>query len=173
MANDLDKEYRTLMRSLHFDTGSMDYGILKRYTDAFSGLAGIQDTAVTIYDNYRSDHVFVSDCHRRLFGDGELEIHPDDLSYVMKNAIATARHVFHENRNISHIKSVREYRIRIGDSFRRVTESMRVLETDSLGNAWLVLSLLEISPNQQPPFTVNSQIVNTITGEVFSPLTGF
>ena len=50
---------------------------------------------------------------------------------------------------------------------------MRVLETDSLGNAWLVLSLLEISPNQQPPFTVNSQIVNTITGEVFSPLTGF
>ncbi len=90
MATDLDKEYRTLMRSLHFDTGSMDYDILKRYTDAFSGLAGIQDTAVTIYDNYRSDHVFVSDCHRRLFGDGELEIHPDDLSDVMKNAIATA-----------------------------------------------------------------------------------
>ena len=92
------------MRSLHFDTGSMDYDILKRYTDAFSGLAGIQDTAVTIYDNYRSDHVFVSDCHRRLFGDGELEIHPDDLSDVMKNAIATARHVFHENRNISLVK---------------------------------------------------------------------
>lgn len=36
-----------------------------------------------------------------------------------------------------------------------------------------MISLLEISPNQSPPFSVNAQIVNTLSGEVFSPLTKF
>lgn len=71
------------------------------------------------------------------------------------------------------MKTIREYRAKVGERFRRVTESLQVLETDGKGNIWLVLCVLEISPNQSPPFAVNSQIVNTATGEVFSPLTRY
>ena len=94
----------------------------------------------------------------------------NDLDDVLKNAIASLKHVFQGNKNFAHMKTIREYRVRMGDKFRRVTESFRVLETDRIGNIWLTLCVLEISPNQLPPFTVNYQIVNTVTGEVFSPL---
>lgn len=162
-----------MMLSQKIDRKYLDYDLLKRHIETFSRSGELQNAAVTIYDNYQFRHVYVSDYHRRLIGDGDLEIHPDDLSDVMKNAIATVKHVFQGNRNATHIKTVREYRAKIRDKFRKVTESIRVLETDSLGNIWLVLCVLEISPNQLPPFSVNSQIVNTLTGEVFSPLTKF
>ena len=171
--NALNKEYRKLMFSQRFDPESLDYNLLKRHIETFSRAGELQNAAFTIYDSYRFEHAYVSDYHRRLIGDGEMEVHPDDLPDVMKNAIATVKHVFQKNKNAAHLKSVREYRAKIGDQFRRVTESMRVLETDSFGNIWLVLCILEISPNQLPPFSVNSQIVNTLTGEVFSPLTKF
>ena len=87
--------------------------------------------------------------------------------------IASLKHVFQGNKNFAHVKTIREYRAKVGDRFRRVTETLQVLETDSRGNIWLALCILEISPNQLPPFTVNSQIVNTATGEVFSPLTRY
>ena len=128
---------------------------------------------MTIYDNCRMEHAYVSEYHRRLFGDGEMEVHPDDLADVLKNVIASLKHVFQGNKNFAHVKTIREYRAKVGDRFRRVTETLQVLETDSRGNIWLALCILEISPNQLPPFTVNSQIVNTATGEVFSPLTRY
>lgn len=171
--NTLNEEYRRMMLSQKFDRKYLDYDLVKQHIEIFSKADGLQNAAITIYDNYQFRHVYVSDYHRRLIGDGDLEIHPDDLSAVMKNAIATVKHIFQGNRNATHIKTVREYRAKIRDRFRKVTESIRVLETDCLGNIWLVLCILEISPNQLPPFSVNSQIVNTLTGEVFSPLTEF
>ena len=147
--------------------------IVQQHIEALQASAVLCNLAITLYDNHRREHVYVSDYQRRLFSgtDGEMEVHPGDLPDVMKNAIATMRHVFNGNKNIKHIKVVREYRAKLGDKFRRVTESVQVLETDQWGNAWLVLCILEISPNQAPPFIVNSHIVNTETGEVFSPLT--
>ena len=71
------------------------------------------------------------------------------------------------------MKTIREYRAKVGDRFRRVTETLSVLEPDHAGNIWLALCILEISPNQSPPFTVNAQIVNSATGEVFAPLTRY
>ncbi len=169
----MEKEYRQLMLTQQFDPGTLDYSLLERHILRLSEIRELQDIAVSIYDNNRLEHVYLSDYHRMLFGENELEIHPDDFDDVMKNAIATVNHVFQGNRNIMHIKAIREYRVKIGLKYRRVTESMRVLETDSAGNIWLVISLLEISPNQSPPFSVNARIVNTLSGESFAPLTKF
>lgn len=171
MIRELEKEYEKLLLSRRLDGRSVDYTLLQRHIETFSGSNELRNSAVTIYDSYRMEHAYVSEYHRRLFGDGEMEVHPDDLADVLKNAIASLRHVFQGNRNFAHMKAIREYRARVGDRFRRVTESLQVLETDAAGGVWLTLCILEISPNQQPPFTVNSQIINTATGEVFSPLT--
>lgn len=173
MIKDLNKEYRRLLLSQQIDGQSLDYNLLRRHIETYSRLSELQSFAVTIYDNYRMEHAYVSEYHKHLFGGGEIEAHPDDLGDVLKNAIASIKHVFQGNRNCIHMKVIREYRTKVGDRFRRVTESLQVLETDPKGNIWLALCILEISPNQLPPYPVNSQIINTATGEVFSPLTKF
>ena len=173
MIKDLDKEYKRLLFSQRLDEKSLDYDLLRRHIETYSRSNELRSSAVTIHDNCRMEHAYVSEYHRRLFGDGEMEVHPDDLADVLKNVIASLKHVFQGNKNFAHVKTIREYRAKVGDRFRRVTETLQVLETDSRGNIWLALCILEISPNQLPPFTVNSQIVNTATGEVFSPLTRY
>ena len=119
------------------------------------------------------ENAYVSEYHRRLFGGGDMEVHPDDLADVLKNAIATIKHLFQGNKNMTNLKIIREYRAKIGDRYRRVTETVQVLETDRRGNIWLALCVMEVSANQSPPFTVNSQVINMATGEVFSPLTQY
>ena len=170
MVKDIEKEYKQLMYSQRPEGRFLDYNRLQQHIDMLSRSNELQCVAVTIYDNCRNEHVYVSEYHKRLFGSGEVEVHPDDLDDVLKNAIASLKHVFQGNKNFAHMKTIRENRVRMGDKFRRVTDSFRVLETDRIGNIWLTLCVLEISPNQLPPFTVNYQIVNTVTGEVFSPL---
>lgn len=173
MIKDLEKEYKRLILSQRFDERYLDYDLLQRHIDTYSRLSEVQGSAVTIYDNFRMEHAYVSEYHQHLFGDGEMEVHPDDLADVLKNAIASLKHVFQGNKNFSHIKVIREYRAKVGERFRRVCETLQILETDSRGNIWLALCMLEIAPNQMPPFAVNSQIINTATGEVFSPLTRY
>ena len=69
------------------------------------------------------------------------------MNDVLKNMVVTLRHVFHGNENFASMKRVREYRAKIRSKFRRVTETLQVLETDSAGNGWLVMCVMEISPN--------------------------
>lgn len=171
MNKDPEKEYRRLILSQRFDHKSLDYSLLQKHVAAISELSDRLGLAVTIFDNCKMEHVYVSDYHKRLFGTDEMRVHPDDMADVLMNATMALKHVFQGNRNYGHIKVIREYRAKVDDRFMRVTESLQVLETDALGNIWLVLCALEISPNQLPPFSVNSQIINTATGEVFSPLT--
>lgn len=166
-------EYKKLVNMQQLDGKDLDYAILHKHIETLQQSKVANSLAITIYDNYRKEHVYASDYHRHLVTNGELEVHPDDLPDVMKNVIASLRHVFQGNRNVNNIKVVREYRAKVGDAYRRVTESVQVLETDKWGNCWLALCILEISPNQVPPFTVNSHIVNTATGEVFSLLTQY
>ena len=166
MIKELTQEYKRLMLSQQIDPKSLDYNLLRKHIKVFSQSDGQPSLAISIYDNYRMEHAYESEYHKHLFGNGEIEVHPDDMEDVLKSAIATLKHVFQGNKNRTHIKMIREYRAKIGDRFRRVTESFQILETDDKGNIWLALCFLEISPNQQPPFAVNTQIINTATGEV-------
>lgn len=170
---DLYKEYKALALSWRIDEQSIDDALIQKHISLLRQTEAICNIAITVYDNFLREHIYASNYHNSIFPNGEVEVHPEDLPDVMKNVIATLRHVFNGNKNIKHIKVVREYRALVGDKYRRVTESIQVLETDRWGNAWLVLCIMEVSPNQAPPFTVNSHIVNTDTGEVFSPLTQY
>ena len=127
MVKDIEKEYKQLMYSQRPEGRFLDYNRLQQHIDMFSRSNELQCVAVTIYDNCRNEHVYVSEYHKRLFGSGEVEVHPDDLDDVLKNAIASLKHVFQGNKNFAHMKTIREYRVRMGDKFRRVTESFRVL----------------------------------------------
>ena len=99
-----------------------------------------------------------------------MRIHPDDYATVMKHGVAGMKHVFmrKDNLNVRQYKLIREYRALVHGSYRRITEEMQVLETDRRGNVWLVLSIVNLSPNQSMPFKAASQLIDTRTGDAFS-----
>lgn len=174
--NDLDVVYSELMNSLEFDEHLLDYNILESHIKTIAELSKISNNSITIYDNFKQKHVYVSANHRELFGCNEyddIQIHSEDLEAVMRNGIACMRHFFVGNKNAANHKLIREYRISIKGVFRRVTEQIQLLETDCNGNIWLTISMMDISPNQSPPFRVDSKLINFKTGDFISPIDTF
>ena len=99
-----------------------------------------------------------------------MRIHPDDMDAVVKNAISVLRHIFSQQVHIANSKLIRQYRVRINGIYKRITEEMQIVEADPSGNPWLSLSIVNISPDQEEPFIVRSQLIDTKTGDTFTPL---
>ena len=174
----LQKQYAELVASQQFREEDLDPAVVERHVAALSASDLLAGSALSVFDLHRGEHVYESDFHRALFSDPQDEyvgvrIHPDDLLQVAKNGVAGMRHVFlrkHPNTSAKHFKLIREYRARVHGRYKRITEEFQILETDPAGNVWLVLSIVNLSPNQQPPYKVTSQLIDTRTGDAFSPL---
>lgn len=174
--NDLENAYNEVLDSLDFDESVLDYSVLSEYIKLISEFSQLLNNSITIYDNFKRSHVFISSNHKELFGCNEyddIQIHPEDFEAVMRNGIACMRHFFVGNKNAANHKLIREYRINIKGVYRRVTEQIQLLEADCKGNIWLVLSIMDISPNQSPPFRVDSKLINFKTGDFISPVDTF
>lgn len=177
----IQQQYMELLSAQHFCMEELDYGRLERHVGLLSSSPLFAGSALSIFDLCRREHVYESDFHRALFSDpqGEytgVQIHPDDLLPVAKNGVAGMRHVFlrkNPNRDARHFKLIREYRALVHGAYKRVTEEFQILEMDRAGNVWLVLSIVNLSANQQPPYKVTSQLIDTRTGDSFSPLDDF
>lgn len=177
----LQKQYAELLASQQFREEDLDSALLERHIAALSSSPLWAGSALSVFDLYRREHVYESDFHRALFSNPQGEytgvrIHPDDLLQVAKNGVAGMRHVFlrkNPNTCVKHFKLIREYRALVRGVYKRVTEEFQILETDRAGNVWLVLSIVNISPNQQSPNKVVSQLIDTRTGDAFSPLDNY
>lgn len=173
----IQKQYMELLSAQQFCREELDYGRLERHVGLLSSSPLFAGSALSIFDLCRREHVYESDYHKTLFSTPQegytgVRIHPDDLLAVAKNGVAGMRHVFlHEKqrRDVRRYKLIREYRALVQGSYRRITEEMQVLETDSRGNVWLVLSIVNLSPNQLPPWQVVSQLIDTRSGDCFFP----
>lgn len=177
---DFAKEYERLLDSQHFDTDLLDYSVLDRHVKLLSQIAKMSHCGVTIYDNNRREHAFVSYNFPKMFGydmqriedeDSDyfaLHIHPDDIATLFKNGAIGLRYAIECKRDkVFNRKIINEYRIKLSGQYVRVVEQFSVLELDSRGNIWLTLSILDISPNQSPLDKVESRIVDFETSEVF------
>lgn len=177
---DFEKEYRRLLDMQHFDSRSLDYTILDKHINTLSQMTRISNSGVTIFDMYRRRHVFASYNFSELFGYDlqrirqedcsyfALKTHPDDIQALQRNGTIGFRFFLESGPEGTDYKLINEYRIELGRKYVRVIEQMQVLETDSYGNVWLSLSVLDISPNQTPLERVESKLLNFKTGEIFA-----
>ena len=156
----------------------LDYSIAERHIDSLRTTPYLKNTAVTIFDNCRRTHIYESDFHRQMFTDDngtyhEMEIHPDDVEIVIKNAISTLRHVYTSRSPLARCSLIRQYRVRVGGLWKRINEDMQIIELDSEGNPWLSLSIVTLSADQEGPFIVRSILVDNESGDTFVPLDNF
>ena len=105
----------------------LDYSIAERHIRMLREAPYLKTTAVALYDNCRRRHIYESDYHRHIFKDEDgiyrdMQIHPDDVDAVIKNAISVLRHIFSIETQLKESKLIRQYRVKINGIYKRITE---------------------------------------------------
>jgi DNA-binding CsgD family transcriptional regulator len=177
--DEIHQRYFELMRNYPLNRESLDYSRLEVHRPFLDALDRVGQSVVSVFDMATMSHPYKSEKYLERLGaqiptghrveDGlDALMHPEDrlesatagyhyMKQLVDGSIAAS--------NL--LKMVSEYRIRRTEhDWMRVSESHQVLEFDSDGHAWLVLSVIEIAADQNENVGFVSRLMNTDTGEV-------
>lgn len=164
-----------------FQFDGLEKDVLEKQLALIRTMAQLSSSGVTVYDMQNNIHVFTSSRFYKIYGYeiNELQtnienevydsrVHPQDLEELKKNGYEAMKFIMNvppETRK--HYKMVSEYRILDNHkNYIQVIEQQQILEQDALGNIWLSLGVIDISPNQTDAQGVKYQINNFHTGEL-------
>jgi DNA-binding CsgD family transcriptional regulator/PAS domain-containing protein len=179
-AEEAQAAYYALVTQQKLNEADLDYAIWEGQKPMLQQLAQLGNNGITVFDFNKKQHIFTSYSFSTLFGynlaeierDGnnyfDSKIHPEDYVRLMQYGVAAMR--FFLNLPIAErkdYKGISEYRILNADGkYVRIVEQHQVLELDKYGNVWLVLSVLDISPDQENYEGIKSQLLNFRTGKL-------
>lgn len=181
------EEYNRVVSSQQFNRDILDYAVYNQHLEQLKILERMSTSSYSIFDMCTLQHHYLSENFAITFGydlkkateDGNLyidsRVHPDD---ILKNAKAGAfflKYLLNLPKDFrDHYKFISEYRLLNGnDKMMRVIEQFQVLELDSLGNIWLVLCVMDVSPDQDLQSPYRCRAVNFRNGELFDLPEGF
>lgn len=167
-----------------FNHNKLDYSILDSHIGFLESIKSVHNSAISIFDLAKMQHVYVSSTFEGLLGWDlnearkpgheyiDARMHPDDLEHlnrVSSQFFELILKVKKEDRvNMAHYKMVMDYRTKGRDgTFVRVIEQHKLLELDSNDNVWLSLSVLDLSPDQDLQSLCRYRLVNASTGELY------
>jgi DNA-binding CsgD family transcriptional regulator/PAS domain-containing protein len=175
----LAERYQSLMGMQTFDPALLDYGILEGHRPHLMRMAELSNSAISVFDMYRGEHAFASYNFERLLGyesvgmaaEGnayfDARVHPDDFAPLLGMGIQMLEFSYgapKEERG--DYKMVNEYRVRgRDDRYLRIIEQHQLLESDPVGNLWLSMSIIDVSPRQESELGVVGTILNFRTGQ--------
>jgi DNA-binding CsgD family transcriptional regulator len=177
--NRLFQEYNAVLEMQQFEADSLDYGLVEKHIDFLTRLDVIENSAISVFDLYKKEHVFVSENYSKMlkYDLTEFEmkgndffssrVHPDDFLINLKIGAELLRQSYRvpvgERKDY---KVVSDYRVKSGNGeYIRIIEQHQALELDKKGNVWLALSTVDISPNQDLTGGVKCIIFNAKTGK--------
>ncbi len=178
---ELYEKYLREITSQNIQAKHLDYQILENHIPFLDQLDKIGNSCITVFDVYKLKHVYISEKYTQTFGyqseemeEGDSEFfdaqqHPDDLALILETGthfIQFINKVAQEEKK--NYKLLVEYRRKNskGD-YLRVIEQFQHLEFDAIGNMWLSLCVLDISPDQDLDAPFRSRLLNFKTGETF------
>lgn len=168
------------MFQFQFDPENIDYTFFERHKIALQVLADISNSGISVFDLNRKQIIFFSTNYGKLLGYHleefedlnyqffQSKIHPDDQHELALNGLSSLKmfNAFSSDEKLNH-KVVYEYRIMNAEGkYIRLIEQYQILELDATGQIWLLLSTVDISPNQESDNSVKCQILNFRTGKI-------
>jgi DNA-binding CsgD family transcriptional regulator len=177
---DIAFTYFELLQQQTFEPDKLDYSILDGHIAKLQTIANVSNCGVSVFDLYKKEHVFFSPNFGALLGYDlnnimqqehdywDTRIHPDDYIMLMQSGITLLKLCFKFSKGEKvNYKLVNDYRILNSDGeYVRIIEQHQVLELDSLGNLWLALSIIDISPYQDINQGLKSQLLNFKSGKI-------
>jgi DNA-binding CsgD family transcriptional regulator len=168
------------MANFHFEPQDIDYSKLNKHTEVVETLAEVSNSSIQIFDLNEKKIVFFSKNYAHLLGYTksefealnyaffEAKIHPDDKYDLAMFGLSSLK-LFKELSNdekLNH-KVVYEFRmLNSNEKYVRVIDQYQILELDATGQIWLMMSTVDLSPNQDVESSVKCQILNFRTGKI-------
>lgn len=163
-----------------FDEKDLDYSILDKHKKNLQILSEVSNSGIGVFDVSKKQTLFYSsnfgeslgyqahdyeDSGQQFF---ENKIHDDDKRDLGFSFVAVFKLFddFTSEEKLNH-KLIYEYRmLNIHNQYVRLVKQYQVLELDKTGKVWLILSIVDISPDQEEFNGSRSQLLNFRTGEI-------
>jgi DNA-binding CsgD family transcriptional regulator len=176
----ITQTFLELLSAQKFVACDLDYSILDKHRPLLQTLANIGKSGISVFDIFKKEHVFYSPNFGQLLGfdlkhieeHGQVfldeKIHPEDFTQLMEMGVSLLKLFLKFSADEkANYKLINEYRIlNSNNEYVRVIEQHQILELDKYGNAWLSMSVIDISPNQKMEEGFKSQLFDFRTGRL-------
>lgn len=175
----LEKYYEVLAMQ-EFNPNDLDYSIANKHISILEHLDVIDSSAISIFDLYKKDHIYVSKKYYTLYGWETDEVlndslyltnrmHPDDFNELLRAGTYFLKLGYElEPQYKKDYKYIVEYRVLNKEGkYIRIIEQQMALEIDKKNNIWLALSLLDLSPEQDIEAPFKCRVLNFKTGDLY------
>lgn len=164
----------------HFDESTLDYGLVDRYRVTLQALSEVSNSGVHVFDVCKRQVLFYSANFGRLLGytpndykdSGQDffadKLHPDDKAKLCMLGVSALK-LFDSfsKQDKQHHKIIEEYRMMNAEGkYVRLIEQYQMLELDNKGQIWLMMGVVDVSPNQEEYAGIKCQVLNFRTGQI-------
>ncbi len=171
--------FRYLLQ-IQFDEKDLDYSVINKHTSVLQTLSDIGNSGTGIFDLCKREVIFYSSNFGVLLGYEPNDyknigqqffaskIHPDDALKCSNIGVSVLKILnnFSSDEKLNY-KLITEYRmLNSQNQYVRLVEQYQVLELDSYGQIWLMLNIVDVSPNQEELNEIKSQLLNFKTGKI-------
>lgn len=169
----------------HICSLSIDYDLWNRKRESMKLLSKVSQSCIFTVDVFKERYDFASDNFSTFFGynperiktireQGDLleeRIHPDDRIQLIEYQIEHGKFIYSlpiEERN--NYRQIFQFRmLNTKGQYVNVASRHQVLEKNTDGNAWIIMGVMDISPDQVITDQVKRTIINRKTGEILLP----
>jgi len=170
----------------HISSFDINYDLWNKKRESIQAFSQISSSCIFTVDVFKERYDFASDNFSTIFGynpswikaiqdQGDLleeRIHPDDREQLIEYQIEHGQFIYSlrpEERN--DYQQVFQYRmLNARGQYINVISRHQVLEKDKNGKAWIILGVINISPDQIPFDKIKRTVINRETGEIFMPV---
>lgn len=162
----------------------VDYDLWTKRREALRQMAKMSHSCLFTVDVYKEQYDFASDSFADIFGynqshirtierQGDLleeRIHPDDRDRMLELQIRHSRFIYSlpvERRN--DFRNAYQFRmLNASGKYINVISRTQVTQQDRNGKAWIIMGIMDISPDQTPLETVKYSVLDLKSGELIS-----
>ncbi len=180
--NPIKQVFFGFLERLRFEEKDLNPQLLEQHLERLSWLSQVGNSGINVFDLQKREIVFYSPnfgtqlgykpddyegLNHRFF---ESKIHPEDQLPCALNGISAYKLLGtfapEEKRQY---KIITEYRMQhASGEYMRMVEQYQVLEMDARGQIWLLLSIMDVSPDQSEDNPVQCKLLNFTTGAFVS-----
>lgn len=178
--NNIQDVFFKFLNQFKYDEASLDYSVVAKHALILQSLSDIGNSGTGVFDFCKRQFIFYSSNFGGLLGYAPSDykeigqqffadkIHPEDALKLSISGVTALKIFisFSSDEKLNH-KVINEYRmLNAQGNYVRLIEQYQLLELDPRGQMWLMLSIVDVSPNQEEFEGSKSQLLNFRTGKI-------
>lgn len=177
--NSIEEIYFKFLKTYKYDEKDLDYTLVEKHVSSLQYLSRISNSGYNVFDFCKREIIFYSPNFGQMLGYSPVDyektgqeffsakIHPEDALQLSLRSVSILKvfNNFSANDKLSY-KMITEYRmLNSQGKYTWLIEQYQLIELDKKGQIWLMMGVVDISPNQEEGRGSKCQLLNFRTGE--------